>query len=140
MGQRTAAAEHRRRVRPLQGFSNSALYGSVVTLCLLRLARLEIGAHASRRNIRASAALRLAKTKSTPFANRSIYGDRTIYIIAWRPGFHPQGRACRSFRIIILGLPGRSKSPADHPTVKPDLVMNKISKKRQRAKPLSILS
>lgn len=101
----------------------SSLYGSVVTFCH-NDQLFEIGAHLRGEYPRV-VACGWQKTNPTPFANKNYKADVEPYIHAWRPGFHPQGAPADLSRIITTPV---IKSPYDHPTVKPDLVMNKILK------------
>lgn len=110
-----------------EGFNHtifkSSLYGSVVTFCH-NDQLFEIGSYLRGEYPRV-VACGWNKTNPTPFANKNYKADVEPYIHAWRPGFHPQGKPSELSRIITTPV---IRSPFDHPTVKPDLVMDKIIK------------
>ncbi len=63
------------------------------------------------------------KSNPQPVANKHYQPDTEFYIHAWQKGFHPAGELKDKGRYIIGPV---GKSPYDHPTVKPDYVMDKI--------------
>ena len=63
------------------------------------------------------------KTNPQPFANRNYRPDKEIYFHAWNKKSHPSGSLSDLARSINAPV---GKSPYDHPTVKPDKVMDKI--------------
>lgn len=63
------------------------------------------------------------KTNPQPVANRHYRPDTEYYVHAWQQNFHPHGELADKDRYIMTLI---GKSPWDHPTVKPDAVMNKI--------------
>lgn len=65
------------------------------------------------------------KTNPQPVANKHYQPVMEFYIHAWNDGFHPQGKLADLDRQIIAMAP-RGEAKFGHPTVKPDLVMNKI--------------
>lgn len=99
----------------------SDLYGSVMTFCHNNQL-LEIGSRLAAEYPR-TVLCGWKKTNPTPFANKNYKPDLEPYIHAWRKGFHPQGDPIDLSHIIETPV---IKSPYDHPTVKPDKVMNKI--------------
>lgn len=108
-----------------KGFDHSIfkadLYGSVVTFCH-NDQLLKIGAHLSAEYPR-TVLCGWNKTNPIPFANKNYKADLECYIHAWRKGFHPSGKPSDLSRITTTPI---IKSPYDHPTVKPDVIMNKI--------------
>ncbi len=64
------------------------------------------------------------KPNPLPMANKHYRADLEVYIHAWNRGFHPQGDLTDRMRMV------ESRSHRDrslgHPTVKPDVVMDKI--------------
>lgn len=65
------------------------------------------------------------KANPMPVANKNYLPDLEPYIHAWNKGGHPLGEYADKKR-VIRGNNG--KSEFDHPTVKPDYVMDKIMK------------
>jgi len=72
------------------------------------------------------------KTNPVPMANRNYQANLEPYVHAWNKGAHPVGilkgeinEMKRSVKTAV------GKSQLDHPTVKPDEVMNKIMKNVQ---------
>lgn len=65
------------------------------------------------------------KTAPSPMANKSYLADAEPYLHAWNRGGHPLG-AYDDLKRITTHPNG--KSAYDHPTVKPDMVMDKIMK------------
>jgi site-specific DNA-methyltransferase (adenine-specific) len=63
------------------------------------------------------------KSNPMPVANKHYQPDTEFYIHAWSAGFHPLGQLADKKRYIVNAV---GKSPFDHPTVKPDAVMDKI--------------
>jgi len=63
------------------------------------------------------------KSNPLPLANKSYQPDTELYIHAWNSDFPPQGRLAQKKRYITTAV---GKSIYDHPTVKPDKVMDKI--------------
>ncbi len=63
------------------------------------------------------------KTNPQPVANKHYRPDTEFYVHAWQQGFHPQGDLADKARFLLSPV---GKSSYDHPTVKPDAVMNKI--------------
>lgn len=63
------------------------------------------------------------KTNPMPVANRNYQATIEPYIHAWQQGAHPLG-ALTDLKRTVTTTNGKSKY--DHPTVKPDVVMNKI--------------
>lgn len=64
------------------------------------------------------------KPNPMPVANKHYVPDIEIYLHAWNRGFHPAGEL-GDLRRVIECRPRQSKE-FDHPTVKPDAVMDKI--------------
>ncbi|MED5545682.1 MAG: site-specific DNA-methyltransferase [Pseudomonadota bacterium] len=63
------------------------------------------------------------KSNPMPVANRSYQPDTEFYYHAWNRDYFPQGQLADLKRHITTPV---GKSPYDHPTVKPDAVMDKI--------------
>lgn len=99
------------------------LYGSVVTFCH-NDQLFKIGAHLQSEYGQA-VVCKWQKTNPIPFANRNYKADTEPYIHAWSKEFYPTGDPSELSRVITTPV---IKSPyrKDHPTVKPDIVMNKI--------------
>lgn len=66
------------------------------------------------------------KTNPTPFANKNYQANLEPYVHAWQKGSHPTGAGVEDLKRNVTTTNG--KSSFDHPTVKPDAVMNKIMK------------
>lgn len=66
------------------------------------------------------------KPNPSPMANKHYLADMEPYIHAWNPGYHPQGDHHDKHRWIQCGTTRTAKW--DHPTVKPDPLMDKIMK------------
>lgn len=64
------------------------------------------------------------KTNPMPMANKHYQADSEIYIHAWNHGHHPVGELAAKKRHVTSQV-GRG-GKYDHPTVKPDKVMDKI--------------
>ncbi|MCK0531757.1 site-specific DNA-methyltransferase [Sphingobium agri] len=64
------------------------------------------------------------KTNPMPMANKHYQADSEIYIHAWNRGYHPAGTLADKKRHVMSQV-GRG-GQFDHPTVKPDAVMDKI--------------
>lgn len=64
------------------------------------------------------------KTNPMPVANRSYRPDIEIYLHAWQEGYHPTGDLADKGHVVR----NRGGRMADwgHPTVKPDIVMDKL--------------
>jgi len=63
------------------------------------------------------------KTNAQPVANKHYRPDTEHYLHAWQKGFHPEGELADKSRYLVSPI---VRSPYDHPTVKPDAVMNKV--------------
>lgn len=63
------------------------------------------------------------KSNPSPMANKSYLADVEPYIHAWQMGSHPIGTYQDLKRVVPHQV---GKSVFDHPTVKPDVVMDKI--------------
>lgn len=99
------------------------LYGSVVTFChndQLPKILTWLAAHYPRFVL-----CGWRKTNPMPVANKHYQPEIEPYIHAWQLPFHPTGDLADKKRIIDAPV---GKSPYEHPTVKPDAVMNKILK------------
>lgn len=64
------------------------------------------------------------KTNPMPVANKHYVPDIEIYFHAWNRGYAPLGEIAQLKRVFDCG--SRSNKDFDHPTVKPDPLMNKI--------------
>lgn len=64
------------------------------------------------------------KPNPSPMANKHYLADMEPYIHAWNRGYHPQGEHHDKHRWIQTGTV--RTSVYDHPTVKPDALMDKI--------------
>ena len=64
------------------------------------------------------------KTNPMPVANKHYVPDIEIYFHAWSRGYEPRGEIAQLKRVFECG--SRSNKDFDHPTVKPDPLMNKI--------------
>lgn len=65
------------------------------------------------------------KSNPQPVANKHYRPVMEFYVHAWSAGHHPQGNLSQLDRQIISASP-RGKQKFEHPTVKPDVVMDKI--------------
>lgn len=63
------------------------------------------------------------KSNPMPVANKNYQSNIECYIHAWQHGAHPTGNLI-DLKRTVQNVNG--KSPYKHPTVKPDIVMNKI--------------
>lgn len=81
---------------------------------------------AVRPKFRRAALLVWIKPNPSPMANKHYLADTEPYIHAWNPGFHPQGDHHDKHRWAQCGT--LRTSVFDHPTVKPDQLMDKIMK------------
>lgn len=63
------------------------------------------------------------KSNPMPVANRHYQANLEPYIHAWNKDAHPVGTLAELKRTVLTAV---GKSKFDHPTVKPDAVMNKI--------------
>lgn len=97
------------------------LYGSIVTFCHNNQLYKILPHLAAQYRRHALCAWR--KTNPMPVANKSYQPECEPYVHAWNPGAHPIGTLADLKRIIDAPV---GKSAYDHPTVKPDVVMNKI--------------
>ena len=70
------------------------------------------------------ALLHWIKTNPAPHRNKHYLADKEDYFHAWNRGFHPIGDHHDMHRTIEA--PVQPSKLHDHPTVKPDVVMNKI--------------
>jgi len=109
-----------------QGFDqriiNPLLCGSVVVFChndqLSKLLPYLDG------SFRRFVVLIWQKPNPSPMANKHYLADTEPFVHAWNPGYHPQGEHHDKHRFVLSGsLPSKVYG---HPTVKPDLVMDKI--------------
>lgn len=64
------------------------------------------------------------KTNPMPVANKHYQPDTEFFVHAWLDGYHPAGALAEKKRWVD-GVSGRF-SGVDHPTAKPDYVMDKI--------------
>lgn len=107
------------------GFDHSIfrpeLYGSIVTFCH-NDQLFEIGSYLKEKYKRVVACA-WHKTNPTPFANKNYKADTEPYVHAWNDGWHPTGHPTELTRYITTPV---VKSEYNHPTVKPDVVMDKI--------------
>lgn len=98
-----------------------SLYGSVVTFChndQLHKILPWLAGHYDRYVL-----CGWRKTNPMSVANKHYQPEIEPYIHAWKKAFHPVGDLAEKKRIIDAPV---GKSPYEHPTVKPDVVMNKI--------------
>lgn len=72
-----------------------------------------------------TALLSWRKTNPVPFANNHYMAECELYLHAWQQGAHPTGTIQERKRIFEYK---NGQSDYDHPTVKPDAVMDKIMK------------
>lgn len=63
------------------------------------------------------------KSNPMPLANKAYQADTEFYVHAWNREFSIEGTLAQKKRHITTPV---GKSPFDHPTVKPDAVMDKI--------------
>lgn len=64
------------------------------------------------------------KLTPMPVANKHYVPEIELYLHAWNRGFHPRGDLADLKRIVDCR--SRQSKEFDHPTVKPDVVMDKI--------------
>ncbi|MBK6801683.1 DNA methyltransferase [Novosphingobium sp.] len=64
------------------------------------------------------------KTTPMPVANKHYVPETEIYFHAWSRGYHPQGDLADLKR--VFSCRSRALQDFDHPTVKPDALMDKI--------------
>ena len=65
------------------------------------------------------------KTNPQPVANKHYRPDSEFYVHAWNAGYHPDGNMADKLRISRISSP-RGTARFDHPTTKPDELMDKI--------------
>ena len=65
------------------------------------------------------------KTNPQPVANKHYRADVEFYVHAWNRGFHPAGDLADKLRVSRITSP-RGPARFDHPTTKPDQLMDKI--------------
>lgn len=65
------------------------------------------------------------KTNPQPIANKHYRPDLEFYVHAWNRGFHPTGEMADLLRVSRITSP-RGEARFDHPTTKPDALMDKI--------------
>lgn len=65
------------------------------------------------------------KTNPQPIANKHYRSDVEFYVHAWNRGFHPAGQIGDKLRLSRISSP-RGAARFDHPTTKPDALMDKI--------------
>jgi hypothetical protein len=65
------------------------------------------------------------KTNPQPVANKHYRPDVEFYVHAWNRGYHPTGQLGELFRVSRISSP-RLGARFDHPTTKPDALMDKI--------------
>lgn len=65
------------------------------------------------------------KTNPQPVANKHYRPDLEFYVHAWHKGHHPQGGTNDKLRVSRITSP-RGPARFDHPTTKPDELMDKI--------------
>lgn len=65
------------------------------------------------------------KTNPQPVANKHYRPDLEFYVHAWSRGFHPAGDLADKLRHTRMSSP-RGAAKFDHPTRKPDALMDKI--------------
>lgn len=103
---------------------NPSLYKSIVAFChndQLHILLPWFAEHYDRHVV-----LNWEKTNPLPVANRNYQATNEPYIHAWKLGSgYPLGDLKDKHRTITTAV---GKSKYDHPTVKPDAVMNKIMK------------
>lgn len=100
---------------------NTLLYKSVFVFChnaqLYKLLPFLTG------NYSRAVVLAWHKNNPMPVANKNYLPDTEFYIHAWNDGGYPLGEICDKKRHITTN---NGKSEYDHPTVKPQAVMEKI--------------
>lgn len=109
-----------------QGFDhkiiNPLMNGSVVTFChndqLADLLPYIAGLY------RRYVVMFWAKPSPPPHRNKHFLADTEPFIFAWNEGFHPVGAHHDMHRLVEA--PSMPSKTYNHPTVKPDKVMNKI--------------
>ena len=99
-----------------------SLYKSFITFCSNDQLHLILPWLA--KNYRRHAVLDWEKTNPVPMANRAYAADKEFYVHGWQRGAHPLGNKFEDMRRSVKCAVGKSKW--DHPTVKPDKVMDKI--------------
>jgi hypothetical protein len=115
-----------RKERLDQGFDlriiNPLLCGAVIVFCHNDQLP-DVLAHC-RGNFRRFALCVWRKTTPMPVANKHYVPEIETYVHAWSADFHPAGKLADLKRVVEC----RSRALKDfgHPTVKPDLVMDKI--------------
>jgi len=65
------------------------------------------------------------KTNPQPIANKHYRSDVEYYVHAWNRGYHPAGSMAERLRVSRISSP-RGAARFDHPTTKPDALMDKI--------------
>lgn len=65
------------------------------------------------------------KTNPQPIANKHYRPDVEFYVHAWNRGYHPAGELADKLRVSRITSP-RGPSRFNHPTIKPDALMDKI--------------
>jgi site-specific DNA-methyltransferase (adenine-specific) len=65
------------------------------------------------------------KTNPQPIANKHYRSDLEYYVHAWSRGYHPAGAIADKLRHSRISSP-RGAAKFDHPTPKPDALMDKI--------------
>lgn len=66
------------------------------------------------------------KQNPLPVANKHYRPDREFYVHAWNKGFHPRGSLADLGRSITAASDRALKKRFKHPTIKPEIVMDKI--------------
>lgn len=64
------------------------------------------------------------KLNPLPMANKHYRPEIEVYIHAWNRGYHPSGDLADKMRVVETRT--RNDHDFDHPTVKPEIVMDKI--------------
>lgn len=100
---------------------NPDLYKSIVTFCHNNQLPVILSYLAERYDRHAT--LQWRKSNPSPMVNKAYRADTEYYIHAWQMGFHPVGELNELSRSVETPV---GKSKYDHPTVKPDAVMDKI--------------
>lgn len=72
------------------------------------------------------ALLNWTKAAPLPVANKHYRPDREFYVHVWNKGFHPQGALADKSRSITASPDRTLKKRFGHPTIKPEIVMDKI--------------
>lgn len=106
---------------------NPSLYGSFITFCHNDQLHILLPWFAD--NYRRHVTCNWVKDNPAPMANRNYQASTEPYVHAWNKDFHPTGilkGKINEMRRTVHAPVGKSKY--DHPTVKPDVVMNKIMK------------